>query len=220
MTRPTAARSFRPRRRGLSPAQQEAFDRDAPRWSIDERGPLLDLAVVFPDHSDVVLDVGFGAGEALIALAASRPDQAVIGVEIHTPGLARVVQAIEHHRWSHVRIARADALDLMPRIPLSSLAGIRLWFPDPWPKQRQRHRRIVRPDVVTAWVDRLRVGGWLHLATDIDDYAEQVVAVMGGESRLRGCRIERPEWRPVTRFEARGRAEGRVATDLWYERSG
>ena len=215
---PIAARSFRPRRRGLSPARAAEFERDAPRWSIDEEGPELDLTAMFPDQRDVVLDIGFGGGEALIELAATRSDEAVIGVEIHTPGVARVVRAIEEHGWQHVRISRADVLDLLPRIPLASLAGIRLWFPDPWPKPRQRHRRIVRLDVVSAWTDRLRLGGILHVATDIDDYAAQVESVVAGESRLRGGPIARPDWRPITRFESRGQAEGRSATDLWYER--
>ena len=129
-----------------------------------------------------------------------------------------MLDAIDGHGWSHVRLVEGDALELLPRIGSASLAGVRLWFPDPWPKNKQRHRRIVRPDVVSAWADVLRPGATLHVATDIGDYANHVERVVADEPRLEGGRVPRPEWRPHTRFEERGRREGRTATDLVYVR--
>jgi tRNA (guanine-N7-)-methyltransferase len=212
-------RTFRPRRRGLPPSRAAAYARLLPVWGLGVHGSQLRLDEVFcRPFAAVVLDIGFGGGEALVEMAAQRPHECVIGVEVHTPGVARVLDAIDANGWSHVRVVEGDVVELLPRLPLGCLEGIRLWFPDPWLKNKQRHRRIVRPDVVSGWVDRLRIGGVLHLATDVDGYARQVEDVMAGESRLAGGVVTRPEWRPVTRFEERGRREGRIATDLRYER--
>jgi tRNA (guanine-N7-)-methyltransferase len=215
---PPYARSFRPRRRGLPAARAEAFERDAPKWRLDVFGAPLDLDAVFGPDARVVLEIGFGGGEGLVEMAAARPDECVIGVEVHTPGVAKVIEAVEAGSWRHVRVVEGDVLDFLPRLPLASVVGVRIWFPDPWPKQRQQHRRLVRPDVVTALVDRLGVGGTLHVASDIADYVRHTERVVAGEPRLRGGVVERPVWRPVTRFEQRGLREGRTATDLLYER--
>ena len=188
------------------------------RWSLAESGEVLDLAELFPDQSEVVLDIGFGGGEGLIEMAAARPAEAIIGVEVHTPGVASVLDAIDANGWSHVRVAMTDVIDFMPRIPPASLAAIRLWFPDPWPKNKQKRRRLVRPALVAEWADRLRPGGVLHIATDIIDYAAHAKAVLAAEPSFVGGVVERPAWRPLTRFEARGLAEGRTAIDLWYEK--
>jgi tRNA (guanine-N7-)-methyltransferase len=215
---PPYARSFRPRRRGLSPERAEAYRRRVPRWTLPVEGDPLRFDDLFGALPDVVLDIGFGGGEGLIDMAAARPDECIVGVEIHTPGVANVLEAIDDNGWTHVRVVEGDALDLLPRIPVESLAAIRVWFPDPWLKNKQQHRRLVRPAVVPLLTDRVRVGGALHIATDIDDYARHSEKVIADELRLRGGRIERPDWRPVTRFERRGRAAGRTSTDLWYER--
>jgi len=180
---------------------------------------MLDLPGMFSGCEGVVLDIGFGGGEGLIEMAAAQPHLGILGVEIHTPGVAKVVEAITANGWEHVRLSTLDALDLLPRIGAESLAGVRIWFPDPWLKQRQRHRRLVRPDVVTALVDRLAPGGFVHVATDIADYADQAERVLAADGRLSGGRIPRPEWRPLTRFEARGLAAGRDPVDLLFHRS-
>ncbi len=211
-------RSFQPRRRRLSPARAAAFADAAPRWRMAADGPVLDLDEVFGRGAPVVLDVGFGGGEGLIDMASARPEECIIGAEVHTPGVAKVVEAIEANGWQHVRIVEDDVLDFLPRLAPDCLAGIRIWFPDPWLKNKQRHRRIVRDDVVRTLTDRLTVGGTLHVATDIDEYARHSADVIAHEPRLAGGIVARPDWRPVTRFERRGLAEGRIATDLLYER--
>ena len=188
------------------------------QWSLTVDGEELRFEELFVGADSVVLDIGFGGGEGLIDLAAARPREAIIGLDVHTPGVASVVEAIEDHGWQHVRVVEGDVLELLHRIPLGSLVGVRMYFPDPWPKQKQRHRRLARPDVITQLVDRLRVGGTLHVATDVADYASQTLAVCAAEPRLRGGIVPRPGWRPVTRFERRGLAAGRVPVDMIFER--
>jgi len=147
--------------------------------------------------------------EALIELARDRPDECVIGVEVHTTGLAAVLEA----GLPNVRVVDGDVLDFLPRLAPASLDEIRIWFPDPWPKQRQRHRRLIRPDVVARVVALLRDGGRLHLATDSLDYSLQMQQVC---AHLGGGVVDRPPWRPVTRYESRGLAAGRTPVDLIY----
>ena len=195
-----------------------AYQRQLGEWTLPVLGEPLTWSDLFGDLP-VVLDIGFGGGEGVVALAAQRPHEAILGVEVHTPGIAHVLDAVEANGWQHVRVVDGDVLEFLPRVPLGSLEGVRMWFPDPWPKQKQRHRRLFRPDVVTALVDRVRVGGTVHVATDIDDYARQMLEVAAADGRLEGGRVERPEWRPVTRYERRGLAAGRTPHDMIYERT-
>ena len=211
-------RSFQPRRRALPPARAERYERLMELWSLTVEGDALRFDELFPGTDAVILDIGFGGGEGLIDLASARPQEAIIGLDVHTPGVASVVEAIEDNGWQHVRVVEGDVLELLHRIPPQSLAGVRLYFPDPWPKQKQRHRRLARPDVVTQLVDRLRIGGTFHVATDIADYATQTLSVCAAEPRLQGGLVPRPEWRPVTRFERRGLAAGRDPVDMIFER--
>jgi tRNA (guanine-N7-)-methyltransferase len=165
---------------------------------------------------NVVLDIGFGSGEALIELAGVRPNECIIGIDVHTPGIAAVLEAVEKRGLRNVRVVEGDVFDLLARIPARSLAAIRVYFPDPWPKRRQRGRRLIRVDVVDRLLPLLRSGGVLHLATDVDDYAAQMREVCEAVPELVGGVIERPRWRPVTRYEQRAIAEGRRPVDLVY----
>lgn len=208
-----AARTFQPRRRKLGETRRADYERRLRDHGYDAIGDPLDAAEV----RGAILDIGFGYGAALIELA--RTDATpVIGVEVHTPGVANVLEAIEQHGLAHVRVIAGDALEFLPRIPHDSLAGVRIWFPDPWPKAKQRHRRLVAADVVAVLTERLAPGGWLHLATDIDDYARQMADVCDAHPELHGGVVERPESRPVTVYERKGREAGRRATDLIYRR--
>jgi len=202
----------------LSPKRQAEFDEWIVRWGLDVDGPALHWSEVFGREGGVVLDIGFGHGESTIEMATSQPELDVIGVEVHTPGVVTVLDAIEHRRLHQIRVVHGDVLPFLDRIAPESLAVVRVFFPDPWTKRRNFHRRIVGPDVIAALTDRLRIGGQLHLATDIDDYADAMEQVCHGESRLRGGVIERPDWRPLTRFEQRGLDAGRSPTDLLYTR--
>jgi tRNA (guanine-N7-)-methyltransferase len=204
------------RRRSLSAKRQAEFDEWIVRWGLEVDGPLLDWRQVFGRNAPIVLDVGFGHGESTIEMAAAEPELDVIGVEVHTPGVVTVLDAIEHRQLHHVRVVHGDLLPFLDRIAPESLTVVRIYFPDPWTKRRNFHRRLVGPDVVSALTDRLRVGGKLHLATDIADYADMMRQVCDAEPRLSGGVIERPSWRPRTRFEQRGLDAGRDVTDLLY----
>ena len=190
------------------------------RWGVDVDGPPLSFPEMFdmPAESsgDVVLDIGFGGGEALIELAEMRPHERVIGVDVHTPGVAAVLEAVEARGLRNVRVVEGDVIEFIARIPFRSLAVIRIFFPDPWPKRRQRNRRLIRPDVVQRLAPLLRDGGTLEMATDAADYATQMRLVCDATTGLHGGVIERPSWRPATRFERRGIDEGRRPVDLLY----
>jgi len=210
--------TFKARRRGLSPARQARFTQWLDRWGLDEAGPIIDWSDEFGAALPVVLDIGFGHGESISQMAIADPSTAIVGLEIHTPGVATLLQEIEAHGPTNVRVVHGDVLPFLDRVSPSSLAGVRIYFPDPWPKVRQHHRRLVDVEVVRALTDRLMIGGTLHLATDIDDYARVMQAAADGDERLTGGEIRRPPFRPVTRFERRGIDEGRHPTDLWFVR--
>src|SRR5262245_2639057 len=211
-------RTFKPRRRPLSSSRAELFERLAPVFVLDERGPALDLAAVFGRTGSVVLDIGIGIGDALIDMATAQPEVDVIGCDVHTPGIAYSLAGIEEQALTNVRLVHGDALVFIERIGPGSLAGVRAFFPDPWPKARHHHRRLVRDDVVAQVVDRLRLRGWLHVATDIDDFADQIRRVCDDNPYLRGGPIERPPERPLTRYEQKGIDAGRAAVDFLYVR--
>ena len=186
------------------------------RWGIAVDGAQLSFVEVFGTSGEVVLDIGFGGGEALIEVAETRPHEHVIGIDVHTPGVAAVLEAIENRALRNVRVVDGDVLDFMGRIPAGSLGAIRIFFPDPWPKRQQRSRRLIRSDIVSRLVALLRAGGTLHTATDCADYVKQIRAVCDADPVLSGGLIERPSWRPVTRFEQRAIDQGRTAVDLVY----
>lgn len=211
-------RTFKPRRRALSPTRQALVDRLAARWALAETGPVLDPLEVFGRRAPLVLEIGFGFGDATLELAAARPDEDVVAVDVHTPGVANLLAGIDERGLGNLRVVHGDAQVFLRRLAPDTLSGVRIFFPDPWPKQRQRHRRLVRPDVVATIAARLRPGGTLHLATDVADYARQMAAVCDADARLAGGVVDRPAWRPATRFELQGVAAGRVATELVYVR--
>ncbi len=216
------ALTFKVRRRGLSPKRRAEFDAWIAKWGLDVDGPPLDWNDVFgPDRDPqrgAVLDIGFGHGESTIEMARAQPSLDVVGVEVHDPGVVTVLDAIENDPLPHVRVVHGDLVRFLRRIGPESLRVVRIFFPDPWKKKRQHHRRLVREDVVAALVDRLEIGGELHLATDIADYAALMQTVCDAEPRLAGGVVERPDERPLTRFERRGLDEGRHPTDLIYRR--
>ena len=214
-----AIRTFKPRRRQLSPARAALFDRLAPTLCLDPEGPVLDLATVFGRVAPVVLDVGIGLGDALIASAAAEPHVDVIGADVHTPGIAATLAGIESMELANVRLVHGDALRFVERLTPASLTGIRIYFPDPWPKARHRNRRMANPANIDRFVSLLVEGGAIHVATDIEDYAAQVRHVCDAHPELAGGIIPRPEDRPVTRYERKALDAGRHVTDLIYRRN-
>lgn len=211
-------RSFKPRRRSLSAVRKAAYDAAMGLFGVPVAGLELSLVDEFGPADRYSLDVGFGAGEALIELARVRPDECMVGVEVHTTGLAAVLDVVVADGLRNVRVVDGDVVDFLPRLPAGSLDEVRVFFPDPWPKQRQQHRRLIRSDVMPMFVDRLRSGGRLHLATDDAGYAQQMQTVCAAEGRLVGGVVDRPQWRPVTRYETRALDATRPIVDLIYRR--
>jgi tRNA (guanine-N7-)-methyltransferase len=195
-------------------------ERLAAHWALEQDGPELDLPAVFGRRAPAVLDIGIGLGDTMIAMAQAQPELDVIAVDVHTPGFATSLARIDELGLTNVRVVHGDALEFVDRLAAGALTGVRVFFPDPWPKIRQRHRRLVRDDVVARLVGLVRPGGWFHLATDIGDYAEQMQRVCDAHRSLRGGVIDRPAWRPVTRYEQRGLDLGHTVVDLWYSRDG
>jgi tRNA (guanine-N7-)-methyltransferase len=170
-----------------------------------------------------VLEIGFGMGDATAAIAAARPETDFIGVEVHPPGVGALLQRIEERSLTNVRIVQHDAVEVLERmIAPATLAGVHIFFPDPWHKKRHHKRRLVQSAFVALLAERLAPGGYLHCATDWEPYAQQMLQVLGAEPLLRNAAegfADRPAWRPPTRFEQRGLRLGHGVRDLLFTRA-
>ncbi len=181
---------------------------------IDAEGGLADAIGCAP----LAVEIGFGNGNALVALALLHPEWLCIGVDVYQPGFGALMLACEQHKVGNVRIADSDALTFLLSLPPESIHRLHVFFPDPWPKKRHRKRRLVTAGFAACAAERLEPGGRLLLATDWPDYAEAMQDVLNAEPMLQGGVAERPNTRPVTPFEAKGMAQGRVIVDLAYRR--
>jgi tRNA (guanine-N7-)-methyltransferase len=215
-------RSFVLRQGRMSPAQQRALDQLLPRYGLPFARTPLDWQHVFGRAAPVVLEIGFGMGETTVEIAAAHPERDFVGIEVHAPGVGSLLREVDGRGLANVRVIRHDAVEVVDAmIPLGSLAGIHVFFPDPWPKKRHHKRRLLRPDFVHALALRLAPGGYLHVATDWSDYAEEMLATLGAE-RLLVNTVQgfapRPESRPQTKFERRGKRLGHPVFDLFFTR--
>jgi tRNA (guanine-N7-)-methyltransferase len=209
-------RTFHPRRSRTTPSAASALIRLLPGWGIDIGTAPWHLGDAFNPTLPVVLEIGSGMGETTLAMAQSDPGTAIVAVDVHTPGIGALLAGAEREALGNVRVCVGDAVELMDRLAPGSLAGIRAYFPDPWPKVRHHKRRLVQPAFAHRAAVLLAPGGMLHLATDIAPYADQMLDVCAAEPLLdvgRGL-IDRPQWRPITGYERRGMAAGRSSADL------
>jgi tRNA (guanine-N7-)-methyltransferase len=211
-------RTFHPRRGRMSAAQVDAVASLLPRYGVPD-GPI-DVAGLFGGRP-VALEIGFGLGHATVEMALDDDETGILAVDVHTPGVGRLLLEIEERGIDNVRVVHDDAVQLMrERIAVGSLAAIRVFFPDPWPKARHHKRRLVRTDLVSLMASRLRVGGVLHCATDWAPYAEAMLEVLGAEPMLvndyedYSPRLERP----MTKFERTGIEKGHDVADLVFVR--
>ncbi|HYN56853.1 MAG TPA: tRNA (guanosine(46)-N7)-methyltransferase TrmB [Motilibacterales bacterium] len=209
-------RTFHPRRSRTTPSAASALIRLLPGWGIDIQSAPADLAEVFNPSRPVVLEIGSGMGETTLAMAQADAGTGIVAVDVHTPGIGALLAGAERQSLGNIRVCVGDAVELMDRLAPGSLAGIRAFFPDPWPKVRHHKRRLVQPAFVRRAAALLAPGGTLHLATDITGYADQMLAVCAAEPLLDvgAGLIPRPPWRPVTGYERRGVAAGRASADL------
>jgi len=210
----------------VTASQAAAIERMWPTFGFEVGPWRLDPVELFGNDRPLVVEVGFGTGEATAAMAAAEPGTNLLAVDVHTPGFGQLLALVDAGDLSNVRIASGDAVELLrDMLPAGSLAAIRCYFPDPWPKARHHKRRLVAPGFVALAISRLAAGGTLHLATDWPDYAQQMRRVLGAEPALvkifDQCQPDpqlRPGRRPSTRFERAGTAKGHPVVDLVYLR--
>jgi tRNA (guanine-N7-)-methyltransferase len=215
-------RSFVLRQGRMSPAQQRGLDVLMPRFGLPFSGAPLDFELVFGRAAPVVLEIGCGMGETTAAIATAHPAVDFVGIEVHAPGVGSLLNRIEAAGLGNVRVVRHDAVEVVDAmIPPSSLAGIHVYFPDPWPKKRHHKRRLLQA-LVHQLARRLVPGGYLHAATDWEEYANEMLATFRAEPLLRNTAdgfAARPAWRPQTKFEARGVRLGHAVFDLLFRRA-
>lgn len=217
-------RSYVLRAGRLTEGQKRALDELWPRFAVPGGLEPLRFGELFGNDAPVILEIGFGNGDATWQMAAARPDQNFLGIEVHKPGVGHLLLKLEEHGLGNVRIACEDAVEFLEkRIPDGSLEGIRIYFPDPWPKKRHHKRRIIQQGFVGLMAAKMRVGGILHLATDWEPYADYMLEIMQASPDFvnrspDGGTSPQPGWRPSTKYEKRGERLGHGVFDLVYER--
>jgi len=217
-----AIRSYVVRAGRMGTGQQRALAELAPRWVLPFAPGPADFSAVFGRHAPLVVEIGFGMGDATAQIAQGRPDTDFLGLEVHPPGVGALLQRIEERGLANLRIVQHDAVEVLEQmVAPGTLAGVHVFFPDPWHKKRHHKRRLIQPPFVGLLASRLAPGGYLHCATDWQPYAEQMLEVLSAEPALRN-RFDgyapRPAYRPLTKFENRGLQLGHGVWDLVFER--
>ncbi|MFJ8645104.1 tRNA (guanosine(46)-N7)-methyltransferase TrmB [Streptomyces sp. NPDC093546] len=218
-------RSFQPRRSRVTPGQADALRRLWSRWGLDIDGQrVLDLGELF-GGLPVVLEIGFGMGEATAQMAADDPSTGILAVDVHTPGQGNLLALADRAGLTNVRVANGDAIILLREmLAPDALDGVRVYFPDPWPKKRHHKRRLIQPEFLTLAASRMKPGAVLHCATDWEPYAEQMLDVLSAHPDFENTQADggyapRPAFRPLTRFEGQGLDKGHVVHDLLFRRA-
>jgi tRNA (guanine-N7-)-methyltransferase len=206
----------------FSPAQQKAYAELLPRFGVPYAPRALDLAALFGRNAPVVVEVGFGMGETTARIAAENPGTDYLGIEVHAPGVGSLLRQVAAQGLGNVRVVSHDAVEVLrDMVPADSLAGIHVFFPDPWPKKRHHKRRLVQPAFAALAASRLAIGGYFHVATDWEEYAQQVLEVLAATPGLRNTAegfAPRPGTRPETKFERRGLKLGHGVRDIVFRR--
>ena len=202
-------------RRGRRTARQEAALASGSPFLIEAGS----LARLLTSGQRWVLDIGFGTGEAVVAYAEADPETFNLAVDMHTPGIGDLLASLDERGISNVRIVDADVRTVLADMPSGCLAGVRTFFPDPWPKKRHHRRRLINSDFARLLAERVQAGGTWHIATDWPDYAEHIEAAVSVVPEWRGGRASRPAHRPQTRYERRGLVAGRTPIDMVFERT-
>jgi tRNA (guanine-N7-)-methyltransferase len=200
-----AVRSYKLRGRRITEGQQEAWDRLWPIFGIENSDQKINLAELFPDSKRVIMEIGFGMGEATAQIAAADPTTGYLAVEVHRPGIGKLLLRIEEGELKNLRTIEGDAFEVFEQMIVdSSLDGVHLFFPDPWPKARHFKRRIVNQEFIASVATKLKPGAFFHIATDWHPYAQWIAEEFTKQSFFTGGEVERPDWRPLTRFEDQG----------------
>ena len=217
-------RSFVLRGGRLTEGQKRALEEFWPRFGIEKGESPLDFKTLFGNDAPVIMEIGFGNGDATWQMAQAHPAENYLGVEVHQPGVGHLLLKMKQHGITNIRIANDDAVEfLCERVPTESLAGVRIYFPDPWPKKRHHKRRLIQPSLIELLASRMHPGALLHLATDWEPYAQHMLEVMGSSDGFvnlspSGDFCDQPEWRPETKYERRGEGLGHRVRDLLFKR--
>ncbi len=217
-------KSFVIRAGRISNRQQQALDVSLKLYELPLNGEIWDLKTIFGRDANTVVEIGFGMGSSLLKMAQEQPELNFIGIEVHRAGIGSLVADLRDNAINNVRIVTEDAVAVFKQqIGDESLAGVQIFFPDPWHKKRHNKRRLIQPEFVNLIVQRLKKGGFIHCATDWQDYAEHIKAVLTAESRLSNNELidgfsPRPETRPLTKFEQRGQRLGHGVWDLIFSK--
>ncbi len=216
-------RSFVLRQGRMSVAQQRAHDNLKAVYGIPYVVQPLDLAATFGRDAPKILEIGFGMGDATAAIASAHPENDYLGIEVHSPGVGSLLNQIQECALANLRIIQHDAVEVLrDMIPDASLAGVHIFFPDPWHKKRHNKRRLIKHDFVALIARKLAPGGYLHCATDWEDYAIQIMEVLSGEPALTNTAdgyAPRPDYRPLTKFEQRGLRLGHGVWDIVFKKT-
>ncbi|GGP23445.1 tRNA (guanosine(46)-N7)-methyltransferase TrmB [Silvimonas iriomotensis] len=214
-------RSFVLRQGHLSTGQERAIAEFGPKYLIEYKPEPLDLDAAFGRHAPRILEIGFGMGQATAQIAGNAPEQDFLGCEVHTPGVGSLLKFVGEQNLTNIRIVQHDVVDVLEHmIAPAALDGVHVFFPDPWHKKRHNKRRLIQPGFLKLLVSRIKQGGYVHLATDWEDYAIQMLEVLSAESALQNTAegyAPRPEYRPLTKFEQRGINLGHGVWDLVFK---
>jgi tRNA (guanine-N7-)-methyltransferase len=217
-----AIKSFVTRAGRMGTGQIKALAELGPKFVLPYKAEKLDLAATFGRTSPVVLEIGFGMGGATAEIAATLPDHDFIGCEVHEPGVGALLKLIDEGQLSNIRIVQHDAVEVLrDMVGEGVLAGVHIFFPDPWHKKRHNKRRLIQPAFVAQLVKHIAPGGYLHCATDWQPYAEQMLEVLSAERALLNTAAgyaDKPAYRPLTKFEARGLRLGHGVWDLVFRK--
>ena len=215
-------RSYVLRQGRVSVAQQRALDTLMPRFGIPYAVKPLDLDTAFGRNALKILEIGFGMGETTATIAAAHPENDYLALEVHNPGVGSLLKQVGEMELSNIRIIQHDAVEVLrDMIPDAALDGVHIFFPDPWHKARHNKRRLIQSPFIAQLVQKLKPGGYIHAATDWQDYAEQMLAVFSAEPQLQNTAADyapRPDYRPLTKFEQRGLRLGHGVWDLVFRR--
>ncbi len=216
-------RSFVMRSGHITDSQRNTRDRLLPTWGIPYAPEAIDFKRIFGRDGPMILEIGFGMGETTAEIAQQNPQWNILGLEVYRPGVGALLSKIEQRGLTNIRVIEHDAVEVLAHmVPDDYLDGVHIYFPDPWPKKRHHKRRLIQSPFLSQLVQKLKPGGYLHMATDWPDYAAQMLEVCSQEISLENRAKEgfspRPDWRPLTKFEARGIRLGNPVADLIFQK--
>jgi len=206
----------------MSHAQKKAYAELSDRWVTPYNSKLLDWDLLFDSNARRIVEVGFGMGDATKTVAAAHPEWALLGIEVHKPGIGKLLWLIEQEKLKNIRIIEGDAVWILTNmLHPETVDAFHIWFPDPWPKKRHHKRRLLQEPVISLMHRALRVKGYIHVATDWEHYAVEVLNLLKNTAGLTNkfdAWAPKPDYRPLTKFEKRGVAAGRSIRDLIFEK--